>query len=151
MKNLLLGLIACIFWGYNALAQQREPIIDVHLHCYDRWPAAGHDTTWYPPQFKQPANTEALRQQSLKALSDYNIVRAVTSGSVTNLQAYREAAGERIMAGYELSAAPTDALIAQLRQRIEAGNLKVFAELSVQYSGISPADTIMDKFYRLAV
>jgi len=150
MKNLTLLTIALLAHALVIFGQQREPIIDVHLHCYDRWSPVGRDTSWCPQQFKFPTTTDEIMQKSLKAMEEYNIVRAVTSGSLLNLDEYKKAAPNRIIPGYELSKAPTKELIEQLRQRILAGNLKVFAELSVQYGGISPSDTIMDAFYDLA-
>lgn len=150
MPKLLLLFIFFPAFLFSAFSQTREPIIDVHLHCYDRWSSTNSDTSWYPSQFRRPSSTEDIMRQSLKALDQYNIVRAVTSGPLLNLQSYREATATRVIPGYELSEAPTKELIEQLRQRILAGNLKVFAELSVQYGGISPSDSVMDPFYQLA-
>ncbi|HAK80278.1 MAG TPA: amidohydrolase [Runella sp.] len=148
MKNL--QLLFCLVYALTAVAQQREPIIDVHLHSYDRWPSDGRDTTWYPPQFRIPATSAELMSQSLQALRDYNIVKAFASGSIQNVDKWKAAAPDRIVEGYQLSVAPTGAVIEQLRQRIQAGKLMVLAELSIQYAGLSPTDSSMTAFYRLA-
>jgi uncharacterized protein len=139
-----------LVYSVSAFTQQREPIIDVHLHCYNRWSSAGRDTSWYPQQFKMPANSDDLMNQSLKALREYNIVKAFVSGPQANIDKWKSADPEHIIEGYELSVVPSLALIEQLRQRIKAGKLKVFGETSIQYAGVSPADTSMTAFYNLA-
>jgi uncharacterized protein len=148
MKNL--NITFFLLCSISAFAQQREPIIDVHLHCYNRWSSAGQDTAWYPQQFKMPANSEDLMNQSLNALREYNIVKAFVSGPQANIDKWKRADPEHLIEGYELSVVPSPALIEQLRQRIKAGNLKVFGETSIQYAGVSPADTSMTAFYNLA-
>lgn len=148
MKNL--KIIVFLFCSLSAFAQQREPIIDVHLHAYDRWSPVGRDTTWYPKQFKMPDNSETLMNQSLQALREYNIVKAFVSGSTQNVDKWKTADPEHLIEGIQLSVVPNGAMIEQLRERIKAGKLKVFAELSIQYAGVSPADSSMTAFYRLA-
>ena len=69
MKKVL--FILFLFYAFTASGQQKEPIIDVHLHCYDRW-GPHPDTAWYPKQVARPATTEALMRQSLKALERKN-------------------------------------------------------------------------------
>ena len=62
MKKVL--FILFLFYAFTASGQQKEPIIDVHLHCYDRW-GPRPDTAWYPKQVARPATTEALMRQRL--------------------------------------------------------------------------------------
>lgn len=148
MKNIKTAFF--LLCSLSALAQQREPIIDVHLHSYDRWSPVGRDTAWYPKQFKMPASSEELMRQSLQALREYNIVKAFVSGSPQIVDKWKAADPDHLIEGYQLSVVPGPAMIEQLRERIKAGKLKVFAELSIQYAGVSPADSSMTAFYRLA-
>jgi uncharacterized protein len=148
MKNIRTAFF--LLCSLSAFAQQREPIIDVHLHSYDRWSPVGRDTAWYPKQFKMPANSEELMKQSLQALREYNIVKAFVSGSPQIVDKWKAADPDHLIEGYQLSVVPGPAMIEQLRERIKAGKLKVFAELSIQYAGVSPADSSMTAFYRLA-
>ena len=148
MKNIKTAFF--LLCSLSTFAQQREPIIDVHLHSYDRWSPVGRDTAWYPKQFKMPASSEELMKQSLQALHEYNIVKAFVSGSPQIVDKWKAADPDHLIEGYQLSVVPGPAMIEQLRERIKAGKLKVFAELSIQYAGVSPADSSMTAFYRLA-
>lgn len=148
MKNIKTAFF--LLCSLSTFAQQREPIIDVHLHSYDRWSPVGRDTAWYPKQFKMPASSEELMRQSLQALREYNIVKAFVSGSPQIVDKWKAADPDHLIEGYQLSVVPGPAMIEQLRERIKAGKLKVFAELSIQYAGVSPADSSMTAFYRLA-
>jgi hypothetical protein len=123
MKNLTITFF--LICSSVAFAQQREPIIDVHLHCYNRWSPIGRDTAWYPQQFRMPANSDDLMNQSLQALREYNIVKAFVSGLQANIDKWKSADPEHLIEGYELSVVPSPALIEQLRQRTQRDNFPI--------------------------
>ena len=94
--------------------------------------------------------TAEIRKASLAALSRYNIVKAVASGALETVSAWREAAPDRIIpAAYVGTEEPLPEL-AKLRADFQAGRVKVLGELALQYMGLSPADPKLEPYFALA-
>lgn len=129
---------------------RRLPIIDVHLHALRL-----EDGEAPPPNpvTRKPATattTAEIREASLAALTRYNIVKAVTSGALETVTAWREAAPDRVIpAAYVGPQEPLPEL-AKLRADFQAGRVKVLGELGLQYMGLSPADPQLEPYFALA-
>lgn len=148
----LLSVLACS--SINAQnTNSKLPIIDVHLHAHPYWgPESGmaSDTSWFPSELTRPQTSELLMTQSLAMLEKYNIVKAVTSGSL-NQQWQAEAPDRIIMAGGGGSNVFSSMkLLAQIRERIKKGEIQVLSEVAWQYAGVSPDDSVVMAFWEMA-
>lgn len=77
----------------------RLPIIDVHLHAtkLNSYIVSQADNRWWPKDVRRPSSDEEVMQRSLAALRRYNIVRAVTSEELPNVEQWKKAAPDRII------------------------------------------------------
>ena len=159
-------------------AQDRPPIIDMHLHALPADaqgpPPLGMCTpiypmpTWDPAQpyaqtfmamFKNPPcedpvwspmTDEALMQQTLEVIEQLNII-GVLSGSADRVAAWRARAPDRIIPGLLFNVTDTAAPSPEeVRRLVERGALKVFGEITNQYTGIAPNDKRMEPYWELA-
>ncbi len=91
---------------------------------------------------------EELIARTVERLERYNIF-AVSTGSAERLARWAERAPGRIIPAGEPEnpAAPDEKA---LRQRVEDGDLEVFAEISTQYMGMAPNEPAMERFWALA-
>ena len=150
---LLLLVLAC---SWPTFAQRRTvkslaPIIDVHLHAFGfdeyGYPAPPNEVTGKRPSAR--TDDEVLRQ-ILAEMDRYNIVKAVASGPLEDVQRWRAAAPDRIIGGGY--AGPRNALpaVSVLRSEFLAGRLSVLGELGLQYRGLAPNDKELDPYFALA-
>jgi predicted TIM-barrel fold metal-dependent hydrolase len=176
MKLSLYILAALTAWAGAAGAAPRTPIIDMHLHalhatdqgpppvaiCAPYQPMPTRDPRWSEDQFAQaffktsqckapiwsPATDEALRARSLRMLRKYDIT-AVASGPADVVEAWRQAAPDRIIPG--LAFGWSDKVpVEDLRVLHKAGRLQVLGELGFQYDGVSPDDPRLEPYWSLA-
>ena len=161
--------------AWPAPAQRREPIIDMHLHAhtlsmYGTPPPTicmNDQEIFYPavdPREPGPlvyervkscrsrlsaANTdEELLRTVVQMLERYNIVRAVTSGPAEQVTKWRAAAPDRIIPAVPFG--DDNGEPQAYRRMFAEGRFAVFAEVSVQYSGLSPADPSLEPYFALA-
>jgi len=138
-----------------AKASTRQPIIDVHLH----------PTPWDRTKIRDTADITAGWRAAIEAMDRLNIVRAVASGTVDAIEHWRRLSPDRIIAGVLF---PCDRGIAAnggrqcfpngdslpdlewLRQEIAAGRIAVLGEITTQYLGLAPDDSMMQPYYALA-
>ena len=130
--------------------QSRPPIIDVHLHAYEK------DERWTQkvpnPLTGQPmtATTEQTHMQAtLAEMKKYNIVKAVASNEYQAVLRWKAALPDQIIAAYAFED-PSTADLAFLRKEHAAGRLMALSEIALQYQGIAPNDPKMEPFYALA-
>lgn len=161
----------------GAQAQERPPIIDMHLHalpadaqgppplamCTPMQPMP----TWDPAEpfgdtFMEiqkdppcddpvwsPTSDEELMTESLAAVERLNVI-GVVSGPVEHVATWREALPERLIPGLTFNlAADADLTPDSLRQLHRAGALEVFGEVINQYAGIAPDDERMEPYWAL--
>jgi predicted TIM-barrel fold metal-dependent hydrolase len=156
-----------------AHAQQKPPIIDMHLHAHtlDRYGfpppevctndqeivfpgldprqplTPGRVKTCRSP-LRAPATDEELLRQTLDVLVRHNI-RAVTTGPLQTVSLWRAAAPDRI-----IPATPFDDFEPRppevFRQLFVEKKFSVFAEVSPQYEGGRPDDASLEPYFALA-
>jgi hypothetical protein len=83
MKNFILLFILSA--GIEVCAQERLPIIDMHVHCYD------NESYFIAPDMYgtvSPENTDAHLKQTYEMMKKYNIVKAVIFDSNSRLPAH---------------------------------------------------------------
>ena len=158
-------------------AQERPPIIDVHLHAH----AANHQgpppralcapfetfPSWDPSQpwaevfarvqndppcdnaIWSPQTDQELRDSSLAVLERRNIF-AVVSGSPQRVGEWHEASPERVIPGLELLNFNIDISPDSLRRLVSQGDVRVFAEVSSQYRGLGPDAPELEPYWAVA-
>lgn len=164
---------------FPLLAQDRPPIIDMHLHALaadaQGPPPLGMCTpispmpTWDPAQplgavllemFKHPPcddpvwspeSDEALMTETLEVLDRLNII-GVVSGSAERVARWRAAAPERLIPGLMFNFQEDAATLTpdSLRRMVESGALAVLGEITNQYSGMAPDDARMEPYWAFA-
>jgi predicted TIM-barrel fold metal-dependent hydrolase len=149
-----------------------EPVIDMHVHAGRiRWPVPvqtcpGDQPTTYPaldprdpspgallpkcprPVFS-PANSAALKNETIAELRRHNVRRAVLAGTPDLVRDWQAAAPGQFLP----AAVPTElpaASINQLRHLHRSGRAAVFAELGAQYMGLPADDPSFAPFWALA-
>jgi uncharacterized protein len=151
-------------------AQDRLPIIDVHLHAnsFDVGKGARICTNeqklvfsgWDPKEpiafeklmrcaslLQSAPTNEAVMRESLALLERYNIW-AVTSGPLEKVKAWRAASPKRIIPAVSFDSHSQTP--AELRRLVADGSVAVFAEVGAQYRGLSLGDESYDAYFALA-
>jgi uncharacterized protein len=148
-------IAACllVFMTLQSLyAQDREPIIDMHLHAYPVghfWPAgAPNPATGYP----SPETDEELFLQTRAAMDRHNIVLAVTSGYPYEVVLdWNKKEPERIIPSPYIGGSrgywPD---IDSLRQFHQDGQLGAIGELGLQYQGLTLSSQQAEPYLSLA-
>ncbi len=138
------------------LAQERPPIIDMHLHA-DLPP---HDIAPGAPALCRPepcrgqggatSGPDETLQKTLEAMDRYNIVKGFVSGlDLDRLQKWVAADPDRFIAApFILTPGQHD--LRHLRQEYEAGRLEGLGEIATQLSGIVPNDPALEPYFDLA-
>jgi hypothetical protein len=163
----------------RAAAQERPPIIDVHLHAL----AADHQgppplamctnlglfpawdpATPYPEAFLSagktppcanpiwsPLTDEEVMTQTIEVMERLNIV-GVLSGTPDRVATWMAAAPDRFYpgVGFQLGSRGSTYTVDSLRRLHSTGRLAVLAEVSNQYAGIAPSDERMEPYWALA-
>jgi predicted TIM-barrel fold metal-dependent hydrolase len=97
-----------------------------------------------------------LLRETIAVLDRHNI-RGVTAGLPDDVTAWHAAAPNRIIPAVSFFAPGRDALgkpvyrdTSELRRLVREGRVAVFAEVSPQYRGMSPADPALEPYFALA-
>lgn len=168
--SFLLSLLLCS----AVYAQQRLPVIDMHLHAFpmEEFPPGtpicpGDQGATVPtvdpkaeldfasfaacdkPIFSAQNDTD-LRDRTLAALRKHNVRRAMTEGPVELVTDWRKAAGgDRIIPGVAFGARKEKS-VDELRQLHAKGQLAVLGEVYIQYRGHRPDDPRYEPYFALA-
>lgn len=148
------GLVILLVGSAPAFAQERGPIIDMHLHAYGQeWQGSPPNPATGTPA---PASAGEHMRLTLELMDRHNIVTAVVSGPLEAVAAWRAAGQDRIMAsplfgrpGFAENGAPLPGLDS-LAALYASGTLQAMAEVTAQYEGLSPSDPSLDPYFALA-
>jgi predicted TIM-barrel fold metal-dependent hydrolase len=130
------------------------PIIDMHMHAT---PLEAFPSEWGTPPFRNPATgelsaatNEAIMAASVRAMTRFNIVKAVVSGPLADVHRWEAAAPDRVIGGIWL--APGIALpdLESLSREFESGRVRVLGELGLPYLGLTPNDPKLEPYFALA-
>ncbi len=138
------------------LAQQRPPIIDMHMHAdlppYDV--PAGAPALCRPEpcrgEGQATANPAQTREKTLEAMERYNIVKGFLSGvDLEIVQEWVKAAPGRFIASpFILQVGRPHLEI--LRREYAAGRLRGMGEIAAQLVGVAPNDPALEPYFALA-
>jgi predicted TIM-barrel fold metal-dependent hydrolase len=129
--------------------RQRPPVIDVHLHAFGAdWVNFFRDTSWFPSAPPRATHDDSLREQTLRLLEEFNVVKAVASGLDQRIiDRWRTAAPDRIIPGLVLMlATPLDTI----RARVKDGTIGVLGEAIWQFQGVAADDRRLEPFWAVA-
>ena len=159
----------------SANAQQRLPIIDMHLHAHrladygGGMPVCANNqeillqgmdprkpvTPLTYSQLKTCAapipsaqSDDAVQRETLGLLERYNIV-AVTTGSLERVRAWRSAAPDRIIPAHAFGDSDSTS-VDEFRRLVNNHELALFAEVSPQYDGLPLDDPRFEAYFALA-
>jgi uncharacterized protein len=178
MKTAMVCLTLCLL-SAAAAAQQRLPILDMHLHAMvaDQQgppplamctpmpiPAWDPDRPWgetfmalqkkppCPDPVWSPETDEELMAQTIEVMERLNIVGVLSGPEPQRIASWESAAPGRFIPGIILDFGGTAANFSPgaLRQLHEAGRLTVLAEVVNQYAGVAPDDERMEPYWALA-
>lgn len=161
MRALILGFASMAAVGVcqapaALLAQERPPIIDMHLHA-DLPP---HDVPPGTPALCRPepcqgtgratANHAETLRKSLEAMDRYNIVKAFLSGvDPAVIEQWVAAAPDRFIAApFILQPGKPD--LETLRRAYAAGRFSGMGEIATQLTGVPPNDPTLEPYFALA-
>ena len=166
--------IAAPAWAQNDQAR-RPPVIDIHVHTLGGFPGAAPMCPW-PPQFLasdpksgpeatigwskqdcalplQPSKTPEEYMRDVVAEFERLNVTAVVMGDPESVRKWKAAAPGRVIMGTSFMNAPTAGEyvpVEQLRTLFSTGGFQVMGEIGLQYQGLSPSDTSVDRYFALA-
>ncbi len=153
---------------------RKPPVIDIHVHTFGGGPGMGPMCP-FPPQFLAsdprskegpigwstqncalPLEPSATPEEYMKTmLAEYERlnVTAVVMGDPASVQKWKAAAPARIIMGtsFENGSNPNQYVsLDELRSDFTKNGFRVMGEIGVQYSGLSPSDPSLDKYFALA-
>ena len=175
MSRLSPAVAALLLSAATVGAQERRPIIDMHLHahaladygggmpvCGNRGPIEfppvdprsgigfGSVLATCPDSAKIPpaASDSALLRETLALLEKHDVVLAITTGTVERVSRWRAASSRIVPATYfdvRGTVSPE-----RLRRLVATDSVRAFAEVGPQYDGASPDDPRLARFFALA-
>jgi len=172
MRILLISLLSVSFWTPFALAQDRQPIIDMHMHGTSVSDFGGPFTVCtneqnvsFPGLDPRDAMTidraqkcdeplmssltdEALISETVAMMERFNIY-GVMAGSEKELATWFAASPKRIIPAIDWDALD-DPSPKNFRKAILEGKTKVAHEVGPQYDGKLVTDKSMDKYFAIA-
>lgn len=167
-------LLVSVLLGAPVYAEQRLPVIDVHLHAWPLelppgTPVCPGDQPLLVPTLdprdefdpsslgacsrplRAPANDTALMQETLIELQRYNVRLAVADGSVDRVAQWQAAAPETLRLLPAVGFAKRqDMSLEEMRRLHRDGRLAVLAEVAMQYRGLPPDDPRWEPYFALA-
>lgn len=147
MKRVIGITVAILLSGLNAApADEPQPIIDMHLHSYDK---ASYFVA--PDSYGKmaPPSAEAHFEATYESLRRNNIVKAVISGTAPSEEAWMEQDVDgRFIRGFgsDLLGKWTPEIFEQL---VKEGEIEVFGEIGAFYLGRTLADPIYDPYLKI--
>jgi predicted TIM-barrel fold metal-dependent hydrolase len=151
----------------------REPVIDMHIHAErlsefgdgkmsvcsgdqkiilpaidPKLPYKLADVIPCALPIKPSATDEKVMTETLEKFTKYNIRRAVTAGPLDLVTKWHAAAPDRVIRA--LSFADRDPSPGEFRKLFNEGKFSVFAEVGMQYRGLSPDDEKFEPYFALA-
>ena len=154
--TLLICVLAFVSpFSSHLLAQERKPIIDMHMHT-----GLPHEIPAGTPSLCRPApckgdggattDPDENLRKSLEQMDRYNIVKGFLSGvDFAAVQEWTNANPRRfIPSPFILKAGP--ALLDSLRSLYDSGSFKGMGEIGTQLHGLPPNDPSLEPYFELA-
>jgi predicted TIM-barrel fold metal-dependent hydrolase len=154
MRALILCLLLALFAAPSA-AQERPPIIDMHMHTgLPHKVPAGSPALCRPEpcqgEGQATVNPTELFEKTLEVMDRYNIIKGFLSGvDLSSVREWTETAPGRFIASpFILEAGSPDPEM--LRQEYASGRLGGMGEIGTQLNGVPPNDPSLEPYFKLA-
>ena len=175
-EKILASFVLGLAFTIGSFAQRpvtQLPIIDMHIHAELLSEFGGGETAVctgdqklvlpaidpklpFNPQdmgtcakpIKSSATDEKLLTETIEMFRRFNIRRAVTAGPFEILDKWYAAAPDRIIKAQ--SFADRQPSPEEFRRLFKEGKFSVFAEVGMQYRGLSPSDEVYEPYFTLA-
>ncbi len=146
----LLAVVFCVVCQPIA-AQGRQPIIDVHIHSYDKALDSGHYGEVGPRGLIGSADQRQHFEETLAQFKQHNIVKAVVSGPPQSIEAWAkwDEDGRVIPALYMNSPEDYDLSPAGFEKMVKEGKVQVFGEIGAYYSGTTLSDPVWAPYLQI--
>jgi predicted TIM-barrel fold metal-dependent hydrolase len=157
MKTLkfFLFLLTLNLLSLTVFAQERPPIIDMHMHIGAPLdlPAGAPAPCLPSPCIRQgtaTASSSENLEKTLEAMDRYNIVKGFLSHfNLKELQEWNEAVPARFIISPFIQE-PGEIVLEDLRKEFEADRMGGIGEIGAQLVGIPPNDPRLEPYYKLA-
>lgn len=151
MRTLRLAALLAALLAGTATAQDRGPIIDMHVHAF------GFDEFGNPPppnevtgKVPSARTDDAAMRATLDAMQKNNVVLGLASGPLPDVQSWVAANPERLIGGVGLGPMDTLADDTELRRMVSEKHISALGELGLQYHGVSASDPKVAHYFALA-
>ncbi len=159
MKNILI-IFLIFFISKSAEAQKQAlPIIDMHIHCAPADWTENNTPLNIVTGLPSIATTgNDLFPKTLMEMDKHNIVLGLLSGPLENVMEWKSKAPERFVIGPQFPMAHKSDLsiseywpdFKELRRAVEKGLIGVIGEITAQYAGMTPGDTLLEQYFEIA-
>jgi predicted TIM-barrel fold metal-dependent hydrolase len=126
--------------------RERGPIIDMHLHAV---PVASYPAQNRAKGYVTPKSDSEGLAATLRTLARYRVVRAVVSGPVELVRAWRRADSLRFVPGV-LTDWVGDSHLEAITALARKHEIAVLGEITAQVAGVSPDDDRLESLWALA-
>jgi predicted TIM-barrel fold metal-dependent hydrolase len=136
-------------------AQERSPIIDMHMHTHHPpFIPAGAPSICRPAPCRGKGAATAREEESLRGtleqMNRYNIVKGLVSGSdLAELERWGKAAPGRFVSGVFITE-PGQPSADVLRRDVKAGRIGLIGEVATQLTGVAPNDPRLEPYFSMA-
>ncbi len=149
------GIVIATVCAALGQAQERPPIIDMHMHTHH--PAfipAGMPSICRPAPCTGRGKATALEQESLRGtleqMQRYNIVKGMLSApDIAELERWSAAAPGKFTLGLFM-AVPGQPAADVMRREVRAGRVGFIGEVATQLSGVAPNDPRLAPYFAIA-
>ncbi len=162
MKKLISSfIIICtivIAFQSKSYSSELPPIIDMHMHAFDKMLRTPDGTPIPPPRYPDKSimrgsalvtRDEDLLRLTLEAMEKYNIVIGIISWDLKTVYEWKDSAPKKFLAG-QIIRDPRTIDITALRKEFIEGKLDIMGEIAAQYRGYPPNDPALEPIYALA-
>jgi uncharacterized protein len=155
VMNVLRLIVALLLIPLHAIAEERPPIIDMHMHIDVPLDLpAGAPAPCLPApcerKGKATAGPKENLEKTLEAMDRYNIVKGFLSHfDLNELQVWKKAAADRFITSPFIHK-PGEFAPSDLRKELEVKRLGGIGEIGAQLHGIAPNDPSLAPYFALA-
>lgn len=114
--------------------------------------SAMRTNAWSNSWLRSPGTTDSLRQLTIAAMKKNNVY-GITSGDLDIVRKWKKEAPDRIIPSihWDLNSAQHEGLtVDSLEKLFRSGEFKVFGEVTIQYEGYSPGDSLFEPYLAMA-
>lgn len=108
--------------------------------------------SWADQYLSSPGTSDSLRLLTISAMKRNNVY-GVTSGDVETVRQWKKESPDRIIPAihWDFNSVLHDGLtVDSLEKLFRSGEFKVFGEITIQYEGYSPSDSLFDPYLAMA-